>query len=127
MAVEESIVFSVQYSVFGIQSMGHVNIEIKARCARTDAIRRMLKQRRADFKGVDHQVDTYFRCAHGRLKLREGNIECSLVYYDREDTAGPKRADVILYPVLTIDRMRMGGVWPFARGCGMAGPLDSEG
>ncbi|MCP4724418.1 MAG: class IV adenylate cyclase, partial [bacterium] len=51
------------------------------------------------FKGIDKQTDTYFDVKKGRLKLREGNIESNLIYYNRENTAGPKKSDVILYPV----------------------------
>jgi len=87
-------------SFFGIPKgwcMSHLNVEIKARCSHTDAVRRVLKQRNAIFKGVDRQVDTYFGCSDGRLKLREGDIEYALIHYDREDAAGPKRATVTLY------------------------------
>ena len=76
--------------------MGHVNIEIKARCADQAKIREILKSHQADFKGVDHQIDTYFRVATGRLKLREGKIENHLIFYEREDKEGPKQSDVIL-------------------------------
>ncbi len=77
--------------------MGHINIEIKAKCLNQDKIRDILKSKNADFKGLDHQIDTYFKVAQGRLKLREGNIENCLIYYDRNDQAGPKQSDVILY------------------------------
>lgn len=50
-----------------------------------------------EFKGIDHQTDTYFNVEHGRLKLREGNIENSLINYEREDYAGAKESKVILY------------------------------
>jgi predicted adenylyl cyclase CyaB len=76
--------------------MGHVNIEIKARCGDADRIRRILRERGAEFRGVDHQVDTYFAVLRGRLKLRRGNIENTLIFYQRPDQAGPKRADVSL-------------------------------
>ena len=33
----------------------------------------------------------------GRLKLREGNIENNLIYYEREDKPGIKESKVILY------------------------------
>ena len=50
----------------------------------------ILNSLNADFRGKDHQVDTYFRAAKGRLKLREGNIENNLIYYERPDLEGPK-------------------------------------
>ncbi|MHC4551832.1 MAG: class IV adenylate cyclase [Planctomycetota bacterium] len=77
--------------------MAHVNIEIKARCGDSQRVRTILDDCSAEFIGTDHQVDTYFRTDRRRLKLRQGNIENSLIYYDRPDTAGPKRADVALY------------------------------
>lgn len=77
--------------------MGHINIEIKARCNNQDKIREILKSKNADFKGVDHQVDTYFKVNFGRLKLREGEIENHLIHYKREDKEGPKQSDVILF------------------------------
>lgn len=73
------------------------NVEIKARCDDPEAIRAALREEGARFVGEDHQVDTYFRVAHGRLKLREGTIEHALIYYERPDEQGPKRSDVILY------------------------------
>jgi predicted adenylyl cyclase CyaB len=75
-----------------------VNIEIKARCADQATIRELLRSRHADFRGTDHQTDTYFKAPHGRLKLREGNIENALVYYERENREGPKQAYVTLHP-----------------------------
>jgi len=76
--------------------MPHVNVEIKAACRDAQTVRRVLRDRAADFRGTDHQVDTYFCVAAGRLKLREGNIENHLIWYERADEAGPKRADVLL-------------------------------
>ncbi len=75
----------------------HINIEIKARSNAIEAVREILHQHQADFKGVDHQIDTYFRTENGRLKLREGNIENSLIFYKRNNQAGPKQSDVFLY------------------------------
>ncbi len=77
--------------------MGHINIEIKARCSSPENIRSILKSRNADFKGTDHQIDTYFKVNSGRLKLREGIIENHLIFYEREDKEGPKKSDVILF------------------------------
>lgn len=77
--------------------MPHINVEIKAKCENQDEIRNKLKSLAADFKGVDNQTDTYFKVNNGRLKLREGNIENHLIYYQRENTSGLKQSDVILF------------------------------
>lgn len=82
--------------------MTHKNIEIKARCKNPDRIRRLLEENGADFKGTDHQVDMYFKVPNGRLKLRQGNIENALIFYDRPDEAGPKRAYVSLFRTDTV-------------------------
>jgi len=73
-----------------------VNVEIKARCDDQERIREILKSRNALFQGTDHQTDTYFKVNHGRLKLREGNIENSLIYYKRRNIERPKKSEVIL-------------------------------
>jgi adenylate cyclase class 2 len=77
--------------------MSFINIEIKARCGDPNSIRQILNQRNAIFKGEDHQIDTYFKCHIGRLKLRQGNIENHLIHYEREDQSGPKKSVVTLY------------------------------
>jgi len=76
----------------------HLNVEIKARCLDTKVFERTLRSLGANFHGVDHQLDTYFRVSQGRLKLREGNIENALIHYAREDDfTGPKKSLVTLY------------------------------
>lgn len=75
----------------------HVNFEFKARATDVDLLENRLKELNPVFKGEDHQVDTYFNVPSGRLKLREGNIERALIWYQRPDTAGAKQSDVILY------------------------------
>ena len=75
----------------------HLNIEIKARTTRHVAIRQTLQDLSARYVGLDHQVDTYFHCENGRLKLRQGNIEQSLIHYSRSDQAGPKASHVSLF------------------------------
>lgn len=73
-------------------------IEIKARCTNPSKVRQLLLQQpNIQFLGVDAQVDTYFKIPSGRLKLREGNIENSLIYYDRENKKDAKKSDVTLY------------------------------
>jgi len=80
--------------------MAYTNIEIKARCKNPDSIRVILRAHKAVFKGTDHQIDTYFKVPHGRLKLREGNIENNLIYYEREEKSaagGLKESRYIVY------------------------------
>jgi len=74
----------------------HLNVEIKARCADPEAVLQRLQGVGAVLQGVDRQVDTYFHAASGRLKLRTGNIENSLLHYLREDHAGPRDSHVTL-------------------------------
>jgi adenylate cyclase, class 2 len=73
--------------------MSFVNIEIKARTTRAKEIRQLLITKGADFKGTDNQTDTYFNVPKGRLKLRQGSIENSLIYYERENEPGPKKSN----------------------------------
>jgi len=72
--------------------MSYLNVEIKARCSDPENIRRFLTANKADFKGLDEQSDTYFNVLKGRLKLREGNIENNLIYYERSNQSGPKQS-----------------------------------
>ena len=83
-----------------------INIEIKARTNRTDEIRKYLLANKADFKGTDFQTDTYFNTAKGRLKLRQGNIENNLIYYERENQLGPKQSNFSLVQVADADGLK---------------------
>jgi len=76
--------------------MNNVNIEIKARIGDPSAIRGRLLSLGAVQKGTDRQIDTYFVVPRGRLKIREGTIENCIVWYERPDSAGPKRCDYII-------------------------------
>lgn len=71
-------------------------VEIKARTTRTEEQRNLLLAKGANFKGTDHQIDHYFNVPEGRLKLRSGNIEHSLIFYQRGNQAGPKDSSVAL-------------------------------
>ncbi len=74
-----------------------LNIEIKAKVSDLDNIRSILVDKKAEFKGLDHQLDTYFKVKRGRLKLREGKIENNLIYYQRKNIKGPKKSDFLLF------------------------------
>src|SRR5947207_2038982 len=79
--------------------MTHLNIEIKAVCKNPEFVRNWLLEHQAGFKGTDHQTDTYFNTINGRLKLREGNIENNLIFYERENQEGPKTSNFSLVKV----------------------------
>jgi predicted adenylyl cyclase CyaB len=73
------------------------NYEFKVKVDDINKYESILKELKPEYNGVDNQTDTYFNLSKGRLKLREGNIENALIYYEREDEKGAKRSDVILY------------------------------
>lgn len=77
--------------------MGILNVEIKAKSENQAKIRELIKSKNGINKGVDHQIDTYFNVGHGRLKLREGNIENNLIHYIRENKEGPKQSKITLF------------------------------
>jgi adenylate cyclase class 2 len=76
------------------------NIELKARLSDPQAAVAIARSLAQDPPVRQHQVDTYFAAAHGRLKLRE--IEgrgAQLVWYARCDQAAAKSSDYRLVPV----------------------------
>ena len=75
----------------------HLNVEIKAKCHNPNKIREILESKNAENKGLDNQIDTYFKVNFGRLKLREGNIENYLIHYYRENKKDPKESHVLLF------------------------------
>ncbi|MBS3072010.1 class IV adenylate cyclase [Candidatus Pacearchaeota archaeon] len=77
----------------------HINVEFKARCRDPEWAHSYLQRIASEYKGLDHQIDIYFNVPNGRLKLRKGNIENSLIYYQRENISGPKQSDVTLLAV----------------------------
>lgn len=79
--------------------MKHINIEIKAKCFHPQKVEAFLVSASAVFKGTDLQKDTYFNVPNGRLKLRQGNIENNLIFYNRNNQKGPKQSDFQLIPI----------------------------
>jgi predicted adenylyl cyclase CyaB len=76
------------------------NIELKSRLADLQAARETAIRVATERVGKQHQIDTYFDCRHGRLKLREidGN-SAQLIWYARQDEKGPKASDYLLTPI----------------------------
>jgi predicted adenylyl cyclase CyaB len=79
--------------------MNFINIEVKAKCFHPQEVEAFLLQRHAKFIGVDEQKDTYFNVPCGRLKLRQGNIENNLIFYNRPNGKEPKQSNFLLVPV----------------------------
>ena len=73
--------------------------EIKCRITNPEKQHDRLIELGAAFKGVDHQIDTYYKVDKGRLKLREGNIENTLIRYHRAEVKSIKQSKVIYQPL----------------------------
>ena len=74
------------------------NIEIKARVRDFGALQHAAAQLSDTPCQVIPQVDTFFNCPTGRLKLRELSPQHGqLVYYQRQDMAGPKHSEYLIF------------------------------
>ncbi len=75
------------------------NIELKARLDDVPAARRVAETLATQRLGIQEQIDTYFRCTHGRLKLRQiSGQTAQLVWYMRPSDPRPKTSDYHLVP-----------------------------
>lgn len=72
-----------------------LNVEVKARSFSNEVLEEKAKSLGAHFHGLDHQIDTYFNVPNGRLKLREGNIEKSLIFYDRSNEKATRESNIL--------------------------------
>jgi len=83
------------------------NIELKARIASLDEGRQIARGVATDHLGVQKQVDTYFCCRQGRLKLRESDqTGAQLVSYLRADSPDAKPSDYRLLDISDPQRLR---------------------
>ena len=90
------------------------NIEIKARLNDVPAAHALLVTISDTPPQTLHQRDTFFRCARGRLKLREmGPGHGELIFYDRPDAAAAKRSD---YEIVAVGDPA--GGWSYEYGTG---------
>jgi len=77
-----------------------LNIELKARYEDLGRLRERLMSLGAEGQDPERQIDTYFRVAHGRLKLRESlRSGAELIYYMRLDVAGARESHYDIYQV----------------------------
>ncbi len=83
------------------------NIELKARLADPQNARQIAAAVATKRLGVQEQVDTYFHCPNGRLKLRQiDGLSAQLVWYARPDQQGPKASDYRLVPVANPETLK---------------------
>lgn len=76
-------------------------VELKARVGDHEFLRKKLSALGAEYTGTLQQSDLYFKVPEGRLKLREveNNGTVELIYYERENIAGPKSDDAFILKV----------------------------
>ena len=74
------------------------NVEIKARLADLEATRARVVALAPRAHDKLTQLDTFFRVARGRLKLRKlGPARGELIFYERPDAAGPKLSSYAIH------------------------------
>jgi adenylate cyclase len=75
------------------------NIEIKARLENIDRTRMAVEQLASYGPELLQQEDIFFLTRRGRLKLRIQDQSGELIYYERDDQAGPKTSRYLRLPV----------------------------
>lgn len=76
-----------------------INIEIKVRLGNRAMMLRRIRALGAHRAAVLRQTDTYFRTAHGRLKLREETGCAYLIAYMRPDRAASRASKFLTHTV----------------------------
>ncbi len=80
-------------------------MELKVRYADLERAARIVESMGGDYVDTLLQLDTYFRSAHGRLKLREisyhnsRETESQLIWYQRSDQAEIRASDYLVTPI----------------------------
>jgi adenylate cyclase class 2 len=76
-------------------------VELKAHVDDHDFLRKKLSALGAKHAGSFQQTDSYFKVPEGRLKLREvkDDSTAELIYYERENIAGPKSDEAFILRV----------------------------
>ena len=83
------------------------NVEIKARAPRPDALLDAVLEIADKGPTVFSQDDTFFACPNGRLKLRMfSESEGQLIFYRRDDRAGPKLSEYVMTSTAEPDALR---------------------
>lgn len=91
------------------QGFSHKMVELKARVDDHEVLRKKLSTLGAQYSGTFQQTDLYFRVPEGRLKLREvkDSNTTELIYYKREDIAGPKNDDAFILRIQEAEDLKL--------------------
>lgn len=99
------------------------NIEIKARIAGVDALARAVAPIATSGPTLIRQDDTFYACPNGRLKLRRfADGDGELIFYRRDDLAGPKTSHYHRSPTAAPDSLHEA----LALGYGTVGRVRKE-
>jgi len=84
------------------------NVEIKAKVAGLEAVRRVVEGLTDSGPMELEQEDTFFACPRGRLKLRRfGDCpQAELIYYERPESSGPKESRYVVHPTADPEGLR---------------------
>ena len=83
------------------------NIEIKARVHNLESLLPSVAALADSGPTHIHQVDTFFSCSNGRLKLRKfSDTQGELIFYRRADSRQPKESFYVLVPTAEPDALR---------------------
>lgn len=75
------------------------NVEVKARLRGEEQLQHILSRICTKSPERVRQRDTFFSVPRGRLKLRETDSACELIYYDRSDQSEPAVSEYIILPL----------------------------
>jgi adenylate cyclase, class 2 len=76
------------------------NIELKARLGDYATAKKVATTIATSQLGTQHQIDTYFHCHNGRLKLRQiDGLRAELIHYARANSEDPKPSDYQIVPL----------------------------
>ena len=83
------------------------NIEVKARLHSLSGARDCAQRVATEYLGIQFQVDTYFVCSHGRLKMREiEGSDAQLIWYQRADSHLPRSSDYQIFTVHNVEELK---------------------
>lgn len=100
MPIENILAFMEKTDPSGTIQGRNSNVELKARLADFDAARETAEEIATEKLGKLHQIDTYFKCEKGRLKLREIDGQTAqLIFYVRQNQEDSKLSDYCIVDV----------------------------